>query len=228
MIRLLVLGLIVGIVSSCAVQERCTVKMEQSPEIRGFRLGMSMSDIQKRFPEFPAVSANQIGLTTVEISSVYVRNELNKAVGDNVISLVSSSPFPELRDLKHLELQLLDARVIQVIVYYSNDIKWKSADEFVQKTGEALKLNGTWRKVGEDDAYSEHRGLVCTESIDPFTVGAGFRNPILQNPNLERTKLPFVELRDVNNGDVEIYKRKKEIEEKKKREEEERKQTFKP
>src|SRR2546423_982662 len=109
-IRLLTLSLIAMLHLACTVNQPCTIKMEQSPELRGFRLGMSISDIQKRFPGFPSVSANQFGLATVEISNIYVRNVLNKSVGENVISFVSASPFPELNELRHVELKLLDGR----------------------------------------------------------------------------------------------------------------------
>lgn len=230
--RLLMLGLVVMLHFACTVNQPCTVKLEQSPELRGFRLGMSMSDIQKRFPGFPAVSANQFGLATIEISSVYARSVLDRQVDDNVVSFVSASPFPELNELKHVELKLLDGRLIEIMVYYPNDIKWKSADEFVQKTSEALKLNGTWQKIGDDDDYSEVRHLYCGKGLEDFTVSAGFRK-------LEETKFPYVEMEDFSHGKLEVYMRKSEIEEKTKREkseleektkreEEERKKTFKP
>ena len=227
-IRLLVLSFIVVWHLACTVNRPCTVKMEQSPELRGFRLGMSIADIQKRFPGFPSVSANQFGLATVEVSSMYVRNVLDKPVGENIISLVSASTFPELKELKHVELKLLDGRLIEITVYYPNDIRWKSTDEFVQKTGEALKLDGSWQKIGKDDEYSEVRLLQCGGGFDGFTVSAGFRKPTLENPNLESTKLPYVRLQDFAHGEMEVYKRQREKEEKAKREEEERKQSFKP
>ncbi|HEV2705660.1 MAG TPA: hypothetical protein VGV59_07020 [Pyrinomonadaceae bacterium] len=227
-IRLLALNLTAALYLGCAVNQPCTVKMEQSPEVRGFRLGMSMADIQKRFPGFPDVAANQFGVATVKISSVYVRNVLDKPIGEDVVSFVSAAPFPDLNELKHVELKLLDGHLREITVFYPNDIKWKSADEFVQKTGAALKLNGSWQKVGNDSDYSETRSLRCGEVLKGFTVNAGFRQPTLENPNLEKTKLPYVRLEDFMQGEMEIYKRKKQREEKTKQEDEQRKQTFKP
>ena len=216
---------------ACAGKPKlCTLKLQQSPELRGFRLGMSISDIQKRFPGFPSVSANEAGLAIVEISDVYVRNVLDRPVGENVISLVSAAPFPELKELKHVELRLIDGRVTEITLYYPNDIKWNSADEFAQKTGESLKLDGGWQKVGEDSDYSEVRSMQCGgySEGEGFRISAGFRKPTLENRNLEETKLPYVQLEDFWAGQMTEYRRKKEIEEKRKREEDERKKTFKP
>src|SRR5690242_9580337 len=125
--------------------------MEQWHEMRAFRLGMKLTDIRKHFSEFPSVSANQIGVATVEISPDYIKNALNEQRGDDVVSLLSSSSFPELNELKHVHLKLLDGRLIEITVFYPNDIKWRSADEFVQKTSDALKLNGTWKQISDSD-----------------------------------------------------------------------------
>ena len=227
-LRLLLFGLAASLHLACAASEPWTVKMEQSPELRGFRLGMSLQDIQKRFPGFPTVSANQFGLATVEVSNTYVRNVIDRPAGENVISLVSASSFPELSGVKHVELKLLDGRLTEVTVYYPDDIKWKSADEFVQKTGEGLKLNGTWKKLGEDTDFSENRHLQCGGVFEGFNVSAGFRKPTLENPNLEERKLPYVRLEDFMHGEMEVYRRKKQNEENANRREEERKQDFKP
>lgn len=224
------LSFLVMLQLACTVDKPCTLKLEQSPDLRGFRLGMSLSDIQKRFPGFPTVSANQVGLATVETSDVYVGNVLDKPVGENVVSFVSAAPFPELKELKYIELKLLDGRLTEITVYYANDIKWKSADEFAKKIGESLKLDGSWGKIGKDDNYSEVRYMHCGGALEGegFTISAGLRKPPLENPNLEKTKMPYVQLEDFWAGQMTEFTRKQEIEGKRNRKEDERKQTFKP
>lgn len=191
---------------------------------------MSLSDIQKRYPGFPSVAANQLGLAEIEISNAYVRNVLNKPAGESVVSFISAAPFPELKELKHIELKLIDEKVTEIKVYYPDDIKWKSADEFAQKTGESLKLDGSWEKVGTDSDYSDVRSMRCGGVLrgEGFRISAGLRKPSLENGDLESTKLPYVELEDFWAGHMTEYERKTAIEEKRNREEEERKQTFKP
>lgn len=229
-LRLLALALVTALHLSCSVKQPCTVSLAQSPELRGFRLGMSLSDIQKRFPGFPPVSANRFGLAKVELSNLYVRNVLDRPVGNDMVSLVSAAPFPELKELKHVELKLLDGRLTEITVYYPNDIKWESADEFARKTGEVLKVNGSWSKVGKDNEYSEVRSMQCGGVMEGegFRISAGFRRPTLENPGLEEGKLPYVNLEDFWGGEMKLFSRERESEEQTRRQEEERKQTFKP
>jgi hypothetical protein len=226
--RLTTLSLVMMLYLGCNANQPCTVPLEQSPELRGFRLGMSLSGIQNRFSGFPSVSANRFGVATVEISSDYRKNVLNEAIGDDVVSSLSASSFPELNELKHVHLKLLDGRLIEITVFYPNDIKWQSADEFVQKTGEVLKLDGQWQPLGKDNEYSESRFLQCGDILKGFNVTAGFRKPPSESPSLFAPKLPYVQLEDFMHGEMEIFSRKKESEERAKREEERRKQTFRP
>jgi len=228
-IRLTTVTLAVILHVGCTVNKPCTVTLENAPDLRGFRLGMSLSDIQKRFPNFPSsrIAANQIGVATVDMSAAYRRDELGSPDGHNILSLYYISSFPELNELKHVELKLLDGRLIEVTVYYPNDIKWRSADEFVQKTSEALKLNGTWRRLGEDNDYSETRFLQCGEVLEGFHVTAGFRRPPSSYSSFD-AKLPYVGFEDFMHGEMEIFRRKQASDEKAKQEEEKRKQTFRP
>ena len=225
--RLTTLSLVVLLHLGCNTSQPCTVTMEQSPELRGFRLGMTLTDIRKHFSEFPSVSANQIGVATIEISPDYIKNALNEQRGDDVVSLLSSSSFPELNELKHVRLKLLDGRLIEITVFYPNDIKWRSADEFVQKTSDALKLNGTWKQLSDSD-YSNSRLLQCGDIVKGFFVKAGFQKPPTVSASSFEPKLPYVELQDFMQGEMEVFRRKRESEERAKREEEKRKETFRP
>ena len=114
-IRLTTLSLAVLLHLACTVDKPCTVTMENAPDLRGFRLGMSLDDIQKRFPNFPSfqISANQIGVATVQMSAAYQDNHFGNPDGSNIVSLYYISSFPELSGLKHVELQLLDGRLIR-------------------------------------------------------------------------------------------------------------------
>jgi hypothetical protein len=232
------LGLALLLHLACTVNKPCSVTLKQSPELHGFRLGMSLSDIQNRFPGFPAISPSQFGLATVEICSAYERSVLDQPdpglsyplhPGLRVFSFVSAAPFAELKELKHIELKLVDGRLTQIALYYPDDIKWKSADEFAQKTGESLRLDGGWRKVGEDGVYSENRSMHCGGSLEGegFFIHAGLSTLPLE-AKIKNTKLPYVKIEDFWAGHMKEYDRQVESEAKTKREEEERKQQFKP
>jgi hypothetical protein len=221
---LIILLLVAGVVSACKSEQPCTIKLEQSPELRGFRLGMSVSESQRRFPGFATPNADDLGLASVEISNS-PSNTGPRFTGEGTINLVNASPWPELNQLKYTQLKLLDGRLVEITVYYKNDVNWKSADEFAQKTGEALKLNGTWRKVGQDSDFSETRSLMCGDVLHLFNVSAGLR----RLPDLnEYEKFPYVQFQDFQGAVMDLYDRKKARDERRKREEEQRKETFKP
>jgi len=223
-LRLTIFLLVAGVLSACKTEQPCTIKLEQSPELRGLRLGMPVSDIQRRFPGFPTPNADQLGLARVAIS-----NSDSKTAplypGEGALNFVNASPWPELNQLKYAELELLDGRLVEINVYYPNDVNWKSADEFAQKTGEALKLNGTWRKVGQDNDFSEMRHLMCGDVLHLLNVSAGLRrSPVLN----EYGKYPYVQFQDFQGAVMDVYDRKKARDDRRKREEEQRKETFKP
>jgi hypothetical protein len=46
---------------------KCTLSLAQTPEIRGFRLGMNMEQVPARFPGLNIESANEIGSTKIEL-----------------------------------------------------------------------------------------------------------------------------------------------------------------
>lgn len=241
------------LLSGCKSNRPCTVPLKQSPELRGFRLGMSLADIQQRLSGFPSVSANQIGVATVEISNDYLHNALDRRyvrgpVGDieDVVSFISAAPFPAFKEVKHVELELLDGKLIKIGIYYRDDVKWKSGGEFRQKTAEALKLDGDWdtkdgnsgsmlcNVVAKDEGFSVHAGL-----------GKPPREAILRDSELENPARslfaaidrpldtsPYVELADFWSAYIAVFDREQQAKEKAKRDEEreeqERKRTFKP
>ena len=75
-VRLFLVCLITVMQVACAVERQCTVNLKESVDVRGFRLGMTLADIKNRFPGFPVVGANSIGVARVEIDGGYHSNRL--------------------------------------------------------------------------------------------------------------------------------------------------------
>src|SRR5688572_8233663 len=126
--------ILIALFAACSKNQPCTVQLEQSPELRGFRLGMSVADIRQRFNGFPTPEADDLGVATVEISNMYSSASPARRSGDVVLNFVNATPYAELNQLKHAELKLLDGRLVEITVYYPNDLNWSSADEFAKKT----------------------------------------------------------------------------------------------
>lgn len=221
-VRLLVMLCVVPVFCSCHRSQPCTLGYDQSPELRGFRLGMPVADIQSRFAGFPTPAVDDLGVSSVVISGKAV--DPLRLYDRGAITNVNPEKYPELNQLKYAELKLLDGKVIEITVYYANDLNWKSVDEFAEKTGEALKLNGTWTKVGNDGS-SSMRNLMCGEIRNGFHVNAGMNRPPLTG---EYANYPYVQVQDFWRAQIELYQRRKDRDDKRKREEQEKRDSFKP
>ncbi len=181
--------LLVGIIATCltiltqtACTQPCTLNLEQAPELRGFRLGMSIEQIQARFQGFPNPPANEFGLATVVLDRSIVIEETRPSTGYTFVP----ARYRELDGVDRMYLKIVDGHIAEIEVYYTNDLKWRSVDEFVSRTAEALKLNGDWKKQNED-----YKSLGC----NGFLVYAGIKRDWLRPDKYE--SLPYVELVDV-------------------------------
>jgi len=206
--------LIIASQLACSTKQPCTVNLADSPELRGFKLGMSLAEIQKKFPGFPEVRANQFGLTTVEMDIDYDNNLLNQEVDtsnfslrdtlDQKIEMISQlklSDYPQLSNIKHIKLILVDNKVVRIVIFYPNDLKWKNSDEFLRQVNESLKLDGTWENVLY--GYGEVKHLDCGtqrgENLFQAEVGSrtlsfpGLKDP--KGPSISSAKFPPVMLR---------------------------------
>jgi hypothetical protein len=176
-VRLFVLSLIVLNYAACS--QPCALTLEQAPELRGFRLGMNLEQIQRRFQGFPNPPANEFGLATVIIDPT-VRNEVRSNTG---YTFIDASRYPDFNGVDRIYLKIVDGHVAEIEVYYKNDLNWRSVDDFVARTSESLNLRGSWRTQNED-----YKSLSCSG----FSVYAGIKEDYLRMDRHE--KLPYIKL----------------------------------
>jgi len=182
--------------SSCAVKKPCTLKLEQAPELRGLKLGMTLQEIQKKYPNVPPSREVGYGKSFLSIETV---------------------KYPELKDVKYLELELVDEKIVKISAYYPKDLNWK-AEELSKRTAEVMKLDGDWEK----SSSLEYRSMYCGVIPDAFAVRVGIGTRALDTEGL-----PYVELEN----HWESFKpnsRRIDAEKEANRKMEEQKQVFKP
>jgi hypothetical protein len=107
--------------------QTCKLKVENSPELRGFRLGMSLEQIRTRFPKARFYEGN-FGQSRLELQS-------------NVLQEADPEKF---RGVETIFLDLLDGRVVSVSATYDGAVKWQSIAQFAAAVSEALKLPPAW------------------------------------------------------------------------------------
>lgn len=104
----------------------CT-NSSQSIQIRGFRLGMTQSEITRRYPKIEFYSQDDgNGLTT---SSTGISPSLDAIFNDT-----------EREDLKSVVLSLLDKKLQQIEIAYNGFTEWNSLKDFTDAIARNLKI----------------------------------------------------------------------------------------
>jgi hypothetical protein len=130
-LALLFILLLFGGQSAAAQETKCTLKSTQmaaAPELRGFRLGMTLEQFRARVPKLVLRPADEFGATAINI---YPEHEDN----------IDKASFEGVRTIS---LEFLDGRVVSLWVGYAPDFKWKSLDEFLGGMTRSLALPDAW------------------------------------------------------------------------------------
>ena len=168
----------------------CTMTTAQLREIRGLRLGMSVSNLLAAFPEESS------------------KNSIQKAVGDarkpdaygfGRATLFRSNPAvnPNFSGVPFIELELVDEHVSLFRVNYERGTPWKSADQFVDRLSDEFHLPDSqhWKRLDTiGRPYKDSSKIdygVRTLTCNGFTVlattnnGNGGSAVIVKNPKAE-------------------------------------------
>ncbi|MFN2516758.1 MAG: hypothetical protein ABR556_11160 [Pyrinomonadaceae bacterium] len=177
---------------------KCEIDLDQAPEVRGFRLGMTLDSIRSRFPDLPDVTPDKLGSTRIVIENTAMNEGVKREPSTRsgaVVLLVDTSRYPEFSGARKTRLEMVDNRVASIEVVYSDETKWKSLEEFLKSVAEGLKVDGVWKKTGEDHEYIQVRSIPCRN----FIVVAGFRvdpGDFVADKNASQ-RVPFLKLTNV-------------------------------
>lgn len=119
----------------------------QSPKIRGFRLGMSLKQVLTHFNGLRVKPADEIGFQKVKL---FICGEDSKLINRNNSAEVGKRFSPIIEGLTLLHFEFLDKQLISIYLRYDNSVKWNSIDEFVLKVSETIGLSGTWTSAGHE------------------------------------------------------------------------------
>jgi hypothetical protein len=134
-------------------ETKCNLKithLESVPELRGFRLGMTLEQFSARVPKLNLRPADEFGATAINIYPEYNDN-LDRAT---------------FAGIRTISLEFLDSRVVSLWVGYAPDFKWKSNEEFLAQMTRALHLPNLWQ------TKSRGQQLTCDDfQINIYTIG---------------------------------------------------------
>ena len=125
-----------------SVRTPCTMTVDQLPEIRGLRLGMSVGDVMAAFPEESSKKAIQQAVIDAQKSEAY-------GFGRTTLFRSNSDLNPNFSGVASIGFELLDEHVSSFRVDYARGTEWKTVDQFVNRLSDAFHLPAAelWRRV---------------------------------------------------------------------------------
>jgi hypothetical protein len=110
----------------------CALSLEQSIDVGGLRLGMSVEQTQQLFPSLKVNKGEDQGVGTATLKS-----------GELGYRAESSSFF---EGVETVALEFTGGRLSFIRVNYPVTNRWGSSDEFVSMIAEKLNLQGGWKR----------------------------------------------------------------------------------
>ena len=124
-----------------AQENKCTLKIEQAPELRGFRLGMTVEQVKARVPSIQVQLSGRFGSSFGGVDG-YTLQKMNETAYKNISTI---------------SFYFFDERVRRIEVEYT-DVVWRNTDGFVVKLNQAFKLPNAWEgnatKLMQCDGWS--------------------------------------------------------------------------
>jgi hypothetical protein len=138
-----------------ATAPRCSLTLEQSPTIRGFRLGMSVDEVRQRFTTgFENKRADKFGMMTVRLPQVGLR--LSSAA-------VNPSDFEGVLELG---FAFYDGRLLQVSYQYAPGAKWRDVSQFLDVLSPAFGIERQlWNVRDSDNASLDCEGFALKAGL---------------------------------------------------------------
>ena len=207
----------------------CTLGLDQSPELRGFRMGMTQAAVLARLPGATMGKPDKFGLAQLRLSMIDTSALLTSGTNDKGIRpdplvapsegnafVIDSTRFPIFKGVRKLQMRFIDGRLSYLQVTYDDSIKWDSIEEFVDTVATNLKLPHDW-KTPADSAGGLEKELRCEGFV--LSANTGDTSEVNSGPELI--------LQDLAAWDA-MSKRQTDIFDKAKRAEDEKRKAFKP
>ena len=126
-------------IAVAAAGEPCSIKLGDSPTLRGIRLDMPKAQVQKEYPLMTVTS------DPVKSSGIALSNQI-------------SNPDYQT-DIDRITVIFRNDRVFSILITYTDLIEWDSMAEFADKVSKSLRLpKAALRRRAGGDYYSVNCG----------------------------------------------------------------------
>ena len=152
---------VIGTITGANAQEaQCSLKLAEipvSPELVGFRLGMTTDEVTKRVPQVVFGRTDEFAVSKTSINPDFDPR-------------IDKASFTGVRTVS---LDFLDSRLTSLWLGYDPTFKWRSVDEFVKGISQALRLPNAWSQW-----RLRGQRLRCADfemTVSPLGEGPSFR-----------------------------------------------------
>lgn len=207
----------------------CNLGINQSPELRGFRMGMTQAAVLARLPGVTVGKPDKFGLARLRLSIIDssalimpgpkdkgVQEDMSVGPNDGSAFVLDSARFATFKGVRRLQMRFIDGRLSHLEVIYDDSIKWDSIEEFVDTIATNLKLPHDWKTPADSDGAHE-KELRCEGFV--LAANTGDTTEINSGPELVLQDLAAWEA---------MSKKQNDIVDKAKRAEDEKRKAFKP
>lgn len=103
--------------------QECSLKSEQAPVVRGFRLGMTTEEVREKVTGVGGLDkADELGMAETTIYPFQLKSK------------------DDAQNLQYVRLSFLDGRLTDIELRYDGLTKWDGIDQFAAKLSESLQL----------------------------------------------------------------------------------------
>jgi hypothetical protein len=211
---------------------KCTLGLDQAPELRGFRIGMTQDKVLARFPGTTLEKPDKFGLARLRISIIDstalikaaitrekgVQPDMNALPTEGSAFVIETSRFPAFKGVRKIQFRFIDGRLSYLQLAYDDSVNWDSIDQFIETISTTLKLPSQWEVPAEADGGGQEKELRCQAFAISASV-AGDATDVHAGPELTLVDLAAWDS---------MSKRQSDIVEKGKRDEDEKRKAFKP
>lgn len=172
-VKSLILILLVGLLyATVGAQIRpCPLRVDQFPEVRGFRLGMKVTQIRQRFRNFEPPERNEFGYSEFSYDFTLERGAFER-FGDETKEPLEGI---DTKGLGFVGLGFLDDQLVALAVTYDRSVKWRGLDEFLGLLINSLNLPARteWREVDTETAEFRCDDYLIRATLRPKHGGSG-------------------------------------------------------
>lgn len=129
---------------------KCALALEQAPEMRGLRLGLSKDQVIALFLGLKVPPPDELG-----VSQVLMRQ------GDKFLY-----KKPLFTDVKKVVLEFMEEKLTSMQIDYDTSIQWEGEEEFQSHISKKLNLTGKWMISDEKGPIIECQGFIVSAGIE--------------------------------------------------------------